>query len=112
MGACLVVLLESDEKVRKLKGINRPIFAQEERAGVLSALECVDYVVNLPMMKTDDDYHRLIFQLSPNVIAVTQNDPKMLKKKSQVKKIHAKLAVIPYIKTFSSSKLAKIIGID
>ena len=43
-GDCLVVAINSDKSVRQLKGKNRPIICQEERAEVLSSLEFVDYV--------------------------------------------------------------------
>ena len=41
----LVVLLNGDEAVRILKGAGRPLVPEEERAIVLDALECVDFVV-------------------------------------------------------------------
>jgi len=41
----LIVGLNSDSSVRKIKGPKRPIMSQEERAEILSALEYVDYVV-------------------------------------------------------------------
>lgn len=44
-GNILIVLLNSDSSIRKLKGENRPIMSENERALMLSALECVDYVV-------------------------------------------------------------------
>ncbi len=43
-GSCLVVAINSDASVRKLKGPRRPIIDQNERAEMLGALECVDYV--------------------------------------------------------------------
>lgn len=43
-GDVLVVLLNSDSSVRKLKGETRPIVQQEERAIVLAGLACVDYI--------------------------------------------------------------------
>lgn len=43
-GDILVVLLNSDDSVRKLKGKERPIVSQRERAIVMAGLECVDYV--------------------------------------------------------------------
>lgn len=55
MGDYLIVLLESDKEVRKLKGKNRPVFIQKERAGMLSALGGVDLIVLLPMMQDDSD---------------------------------------------------------
>jgi D-beta-D-heptose 7-phosphate kinase/D-beta-D-heptose 1-phosphate adenosyltransferase len=45
LGDALAVGLNSDASVRRLKGPQRPILTQKERAQVLAALECVDYVV-------------------------------------------------------------------
>ncbi len=43
-GDVLVVALNSDESVRRLKGKGRPILDQEQRGEILSAFSCVDYV--------------------------------------------------------------------
>jgi D-beta-D-heptose 7-phosphate kinase / D-beta-D-heptose 1-phosphate adenosyltransferase len=45
LGDCLVVCLNSDASVRRLKGPQRPLVGQADRARVLNALECVDAVV-------------------------------------------------------------------
>jgi rfaE bifunctional protein nucleotidyltransferase chain/domain len=46
LGDCLVLGLNSDESVKMLgKGDDRPLNSQEERAYVLSGLECVDYII-------------------------------------------------------------------
>lgn len=45
LGDCLVVGLNSDASVRALKGKLRPLISEQERAHILSALDCVDYVV-------------------------------------------------------------------
>lgn len=44
LGDILVVLVNSDASVQALKGPNRPILPQEERAEILAGLDCVDYV--------------------------------------------------------------------
>jgi len=44
LGDVLIVGLNSDSSVRKLKGKLRPLMPQEERAEIVAALECVDYV--------------------------------------------------------------------
>ena len=44
LGDCLIVCLNSDESVRRLKGPSRPLVGQEDRARVLEALEFVDAV--------------------------------------------------------------------
>ena len=45
LGDILIVGLNSDASVRRIKGNRRPVVPQRERAEVLAALECVDYVV-------------------------------------------------------------------
>ena len=43
-GDCLVMLLNTDESVRRIKGPLRPINSEEDRAKVLAALEAIDYI--------------------------------------------------------------------
>jgi D-beta-D-heptose 7-phosphate kinase / D-beta-D-heptose 1-phosphate adenosyltransferase len=45
LGDCLVVCLNSDDSVRRLKGPERPVVSQADRVAVLEALGCVDGVV-------------------------------------------------------------------
>ncbi len=63
-GNILVVGINSDDSVRRLKGEGRPIFPENERAEILASLEMVDYVT---VFGEDDPYH-LINQLKPNVL--------------------------------------------
>lgn len=44
LGDALIVALNSDRSVRALKGPSRPILKEEERAEVMAALACVDFV--------------------------------------------------------------------
>jgi len=44
LGDVLVIGLNSDESVRRLKGPGRPITPEDERAEILASLSCVDYV--------------------------------------------------------------------
>jgi FAD synthetase len=108
----LIVLLESDERVKKLKGDQRPLFAQHERAEVLSQLTSVDIVMTLPMMKSDEEYANLIRQIHPTTIVITEGDKYIEKKTAHANSIGATIAVIPHIETFSSSKLAQMLGIE
>ncbi len=48
LGDLLVVAVNSDSSVRQLKGENRPLVPEDERAEMLAGLECVDYVVIFP----------------------------------------------------------------
>ncbi|MEX2013077.1 MAG: adenylyltransferase/cytidyltransferase family protein, partial [Candidatus Levyibacteriota bacterium] len=107
-GDILFVLLESDEIARKLKGKNRPVNTQRIRAGILSALETISYIVLLPEMKNNDDYDRLVTQLRPMVIAVSENDKNIEHKKRQAKITGARLlTVIPQIANQSTTRLIK-----
>jgi rfaE bifunctional protein nucleotidyltransferase chain/domain len=47
-GDRLIVAINDDESVRRLKGEGRPILAAEHRAELVAALRCVDYVVVFP----------------------------------------------------------------
>jgi rfaE bifunctional protein nucleotidyltransferase chain/domain len=60
----LVVGINSDESVRRLKGPTRPMRTDAERAYMLGALECVDLVVIFP----DDTPLNLVTHLRPDVI--------------------------------------------
>ncbi len=48
LGDCLIVAVNSDEQVRKLKGEKRPMIPENERAEIISALRFVDYVTIFP----------------------------------------------------------------
>ena len=85
-GDILILLLESDAAIKKLKGEKRPINSQENRAKVLSSVEFVDFIVSLPKPFETADYQNLVTQISPNIIAVTEGDPNLEEKKSQAKK--------------------------
>src|SRR5438552_14143779 len=53
LGELLVVGVNSDSSVRELKGPNRPLVPEDERAELLAALECVDYVSIFPELRPD-----------------------------------------------------------
>lgn len=105
-GDILFVLLESDKKVRILKGPNRPIHTQKMRAKVLSALQYVDYVVMLPFLKDDVQYDRLVTKIRPNVIAASSKDADFINHKRSARLIGAKFQVVTkVVKDHSSSRI-------
>ena len=63
LGDALAVGLNSDASVRKLKGSGRPVTPQAERAEILSALACVDYIT----IFTEDTAERLVSEVRPRV---------------------------------------------
>ncbi|MBU1105417.1 MAG: D-glycero-beta-D-manno-heptose 1-phosphate adenylyltransferase [Candidatus Riflebacteria bacterium] len=64
LGEMLIVGLNSDDSVRRLKGEDRPYHCCEDRAAVLAALACVDYVVSF----SEDTPKRLIEALTPKIL--------------------------------------------
>ena len=64
LGDILIVGLNSDESISRLKGENRPINILEDRAFLLSALESVDYVIPF----TEDTPYELIEHILPHTL--------------------------------------------
>jgi len=64
LGDALVIGLNSDASVRRLKGPTRPVNNQDARAHLLAALECVDYVV----VFEEDTPYNVITKVQPDVL--------------------------------------------
>ena len=64
LGDILIVGLNSDDSVRRIKGDKRPIIPQEERAYILSRLKPVDYVV----IFEEDTPENLIKKIRPHIL--------------------------------------------
>ncbi len=65
LGDLLVLGLNSDASVRRLKGAKRPLIDQDERAHLLAALDCIDYVT----VFDEDTPLELITALKPHILA-------------------------------------------
>ncbi|NUP58579.1 MAG: bifunctional heptose 7-phosphate kinase/heptose 1-phosphate adenyltransferase [Pseudarthrobacter sp.] len=63
LGDCLIVCLNSDDSVRRLKGPERPIIGQHDRAELLLAMECVDAV----MVFDEDTPEAALDRLRPDI---------------------------------------------
>ena len=64
MGDCLVIGLNSDQSLRRIKDPARPLISEAQRAEVLAALECVDYIV----LFDEDVPFALIEEVRPDVL--------------------------------------------
>lgn len=64
LGDVLIIGLNSDESVKRLKGNTRPINDQQARATVLSAFSCVDYIV----IFEEDTPYNLISHIKPDIL--------------------------------------------
>lgn len=63
-GDLLILGLNSDDSIRRLKGEKRPLIGEEERAHILAALDCIDYV----LIFAEDTPLRIISALKPDVL--------------------------------------------
>lgn len=76
IGTCLIVGINSDTSVRRLKGDRRPIIPATERAEMLAALECVDYVT----IFEEDTPMELLEALRPTVLVKGGTTPEIVGK--------------------------------
>lgn len=94
LGDVLAVGMNSDASVRRLKGDRRPIVAGEDRAFVLSHLDCVDYVC----MFEDDTPAALIDALVPDVLVKGADwNVKDIVGRETVEKAGGRVEVIEYL---------------
>lgn len=102
LGDILVVGINSDASVRRIKGGGRPIMGQDDRAGVLSALRSVDYVT----IFDEDDPGALIRELGPDII-VKGSDWKESEiiGGDYVKGRGGKVVTIPFLDGYSTTAL-------
>ncbi len=111
-GDTLIIALESDVNVQRLKGKNRPFNTQIERAEILSHISEVDFVLMLPPMAEHEEYTSLVTKIHPHVIALTAEDKYAEQKRKQAENIGADFKIIDKFQTYSTSKLAKLLGLD
>lgn len=101
-GDVLVVGLNSDTSVRKIKGPSRPVQNQTARTGVLSALKCVDYVV----LFNEPTPIKLIEKIKPDILVKGADwNIKDIVGNDIVKKNNGKVIKIKFIKGYSTSKI-------
>lgn len=108
LGKKLVVFLESDEKIRNLKGNERPLNNQIVRANNLAKIIYIDYIIVLKNPKSSEYYYNLVKLVSPDIIAVTAGDPFLNDKKKQANSVGGK--VVEVMKRDRKYSTTKIIG--
>ena len=103
----LIVGLNSDSSVRKLKGNNRPVINESDRARVLCSLEAVDAVI----IFNQSTPINLIKNIKPCLL-IKGNDysEKQVVGHKEIQKWGGKVELIPLLEGRSSSKIIKKIG--
>jgi D-beta-D-heptose 7-phosphate kinase/D-beta-D-heptose 1-phosphate adenosyltransferase len=102
LGDCLVVALNDDVSVRLLKGERRPLLPQQERARILAALGCVDYVT----IFSEATPLALITRLRPNVL-VKGGDytPATVVGHEVVEAYGGRVCILPYVAGVSTTEI-------
>ncbi len=102
LGDILVVGLNSDHSIRRIKGEKRPIIPQEMRAKVLSSLKPVDYVV----IFEEDTPAKLIEAIKPDVLVKGGDWPlEKIVGKDFVESYGGKVLTIPFEYDISTSQI-------
>jgi len=102
LGDILIVGLNSDSSVRKIKGKKRPIIPQEMRAKVLSSLKPVDYVV----IFEEDTPERLIKAIKPDILVKGGDWPlEKIVGREFVESYGGKVLTIPFEYDISTTKI-------
>ena len=102
LGDVLVVAIDDDESVTKLKGPERPVLGAKERVRVLSALDSVDYVV----VFSTGELETIIETLEPAVLTKGSNyTSDRVYGRERVERIGGRVVLIPIVEDTSSSRI-------
>lgn len=95
LGGELWVGLESDTRVKQIKGPDRPINNQDVRQQNLEALGIADHVFILPeQFSQPADHERLIAELKPDVLAVSSHTDHLDKKQALLAKFGGQVVIV------------------
>lgn len=102
LGDVLVVGINSDRSVGRLKGSTRPIVGQQDRARLLAALACVDYVT----VFDEPTPYQVIAALKPSVLVKGADWPVSgIIGRELVKRTGGRVVRIPLVSGYSTTKL-------
>jgi D-beta-D-heptose 7-phosphate kinase/D-beta-D-heptose 1-phosphate adenosyltransferase len=104
LGDRLVVGVNADASVRRLKGTSRPIVGEQDRAALVRALACVDLVV----LFDDDTPQRLVEAVKPDVLVKGADyAPADIVGREFVESRGGRVATIPLREGLSTSEIVK-----
>jgi rfaE bifunctional protein nucleotidyltransferase chain/domain len=104
LGDVLIVGLNSDEGVRKLKGPGRPVIPAEERAEILASLECVDAV----LIFDEPTPQRVIAALLPDVLVKGEDWPgNQIVGREEVEAAGGRVVRVEVVEGYSTSEILR-----
>jgi len=104
LGDYLVVGLNSDSSVHRLKGKERPIVKEKDRASIISALSCVDLVV----LFDEDTPAEVLTNLKPDIhVKGADYNMDQIKEKDAVLSYGGRIELLPLVKGYSTTGIAE-----
>jgi len=102
LGDILIVGIDDDDSVKKLKGSGRPVIGVKERVRILSALDAVDYVV----VFSSQELIKLIEIIQPDVLTKGSNyTSKEVFGRERVEQLGGRVVLIPVSENISSTRI-------
>lgn len=104
LGDALAVALNGDDSVRALKGEGRPLNYEADRAEVIAALGCVDYVVLFPEVRATD----ILGKVRPSIYVKGGDYTREsldAEERAVLEKIGAEIRILPFEKGHSTTVL-------
>ena len=101
LGDVLVVAVNSDASVRRLKGPGRPVVNQRDRAAIIAALGCVDYVT----IFTADTPHELLRAIKPDLLVKGETSPCEVVGREVVEAYGGRVCVTGHINGISTTRI-------
>lgn len=107
LGDCLIVCLNSDASVRRLKGEHRPIMSQQDRAELLNSLQCVDGV----LIFDEDTPEAALDRLRPDIwVKGGDYTVEQLPEAALVRSWGGQIMTVPYHPARSTTRLAEALA--
>ncbi len=102
LGDILIVAVNSDSSVKKIKGPKRPLNNENDRAEALAALECVDYAA----IFTEKTPIAILEKIKPNVhVKGGDYHMRQIIEKSAIEKNGGKVVLVPEVRGYATTNL-------
>ncbi len=104
LGDVLIVAIDDDESIKKLKGSGRPVIGERERVRILSALDMIDHIV----VFSTDDLELLLETLQPDLLTKGSNyTSDEVNGREVVEQLGGRVVLIPIAENISSTDIIK-----
>ena len=104
LGDALIIAVNSDSSVKKIKGPKRPLNSEDDRAEALAALECVDYIT----IFSEDNPIKILEIIKPNIhVKGGDYNISQIIEKECVQKNKGKVVVIQKVDGYSTTDFIK-----